>query len=292
MSHLPNLLWLRSFEAVSRLGSFTAAGDELGLTQAAVSTHIRALETQLGHELLARSTRKLDLTESGRAYLPAVRKALQELNQSTQALFGKRLSGSVTIRAPISSAAMIIAPALPAFQEANPHLTVRLLSAIWADTALDTDTQIEVRLGNGDWPGCVAERLGTSHAVAVCHPDLLPETPSVDDLLSKPLIHILGFENHWMRFCEAAARPLPEDAHKITVDTSLAAIEYAAAKGGTALILDKVANRLQADNRLTVPVALKIPMDQSHYLVRRDKAPAPSAAATLTEAWIRQLFAD
>ena len=65
MSALPNLVWLRSFEAVSRLGGFTAAGAELGLTQAAVSTHISALESQLGHQLFERTTRKLELTESG-----------------------------------------------------------------------------------------------------------------------------------------------------------------------------------------------------------------------------------
>lgn len=200
MSALPNLVWLRSFEAVSRLGGFTAAGAELGLTQAAVSTHISALESQLGHQLFERTTRKLELTASGRAYLPSVRKALQDLAVSTDSLFGNRTAGSVTIRAPISETVLIIAPALAEFQKVNPELDIRLLSAIWADTALETGTDIEIRLGTGNWPGAHAEPLGPEKIVPVCHPRLAERLKEPADLMDVPRIHILGFDDHWPRF--------------------------------------------------------------------------------------------
>lgn len=291
MPSLPNLIWLRSFEAASRLGSFTAAGSELGLTQAAVSTHVSALETQLGHQLLERTTRKVALTASGKAYLPSVRKALQDLAAATEGLFGSRSAGTVTLRAPISEAALIIAPALVAFRQQHPDLDIRLLSAIWADTALETGIDIEIRLGTGNWPGVGAEPLGTETIVPVCHPDLARQIENPSDLLEQPRIGILGFEDHWPRCFEACGLQAPRKPGGITVDTSLAAVELAAARGGVALLLGKVARQLAANGRLAVPLDLSIPSMRSHYLLHRDgSGPAKSATQTV-ESWLRELFA-
>ncbi|MDX1739583.1 MAG: LysR family transcriptional regulator, partial [Alphaproteobacteria bacterium] len=73
--NLPPLNWLRAFEAAARKVSFTAAAEELNLTAAAVSYQVRSLEEHLGFPLFDRLPRSLRLTEMGRAYLPAVRKA-------------------------------------------------------------------------------------------------------------------------------------------------------------------------------------------------------------------------
>jgi len=290
MPSLPNLVWLRSFEAASRLGSFTAAGSELGLTQAAVSNHISALETQLGHQLLERTTRKVAPTASGKAYLPSVRKALQDLATSTEGLFGSRSAGTVTIRAPISEAALIISPALVDFRRLHPGLEIRLLSAIWADTALETGIDIEIRLGTGSWPGFNAEPLGPETVVPVCHPELARQIRTPSDLLEQPRIHILGFDDHWPRYLEAHGMKMPEKSSGNTVDTSLAAVELAAAKGGVAMLLGKVARQLQAVNRLAIPLKDSIPSMRSHYLMHRDGG-APSKAATQTvESWLRGLL--
>ncbi|KZM50369.1 LysR substrate-binding domain-containing protein [Labrenzia sp. OB1] len=291
MKSLPNLLWLRSFEAASRLGSFTAAGSELGLTQAAVSNHISALETQLGHQLFERTTRKVNLTASGRAYLPSVRKALQDLALSTEGLFGNRTAGTVTIRAPISEAALIIAPALTDFQRQHPELRIRLLSAIWADTVLESGIEIEIRLGTGSWPGAHAEPLGTEVVVPVCAPGLAAAIRSPHQLLEHPRIHVLGFDDHWPRFFETIGLTAEAKHPGITVDTSLAAVELAAARGGTALLLGKIASRLTGNGRLASPLDLEIPSLQTHFLLTRDNAPAPKAATGMVEAWIRDLFA-
>lgn len=291
MQALPNLLWLRSFEAASRLRSFTAAGDELGLTQAAISTHISALETQLGHQLLERTTRKIGLTASGRAYLPAVRKALRELATSTEGLFGNRSAGSVTIRAPISEGVLLIAPALPAFRQTHPGIEIRLLSAIWADTVLETGIDLEIRLGDGNWPGVRAESLGPEFIVPVCHPDLTKNLKKPSDLSEVERIHTLGFDDHWSRYFDALGLPSRPEPSKITVDTSLAAVELAAAQSGVALLLERVARNLVAAGRLTIPFEEKLPSAQTHYLLHRDAGPPQKPAARTVEAWLRDLFA-
>lgn len=291
MQSLPNLLWLRSFEAASRLGSFTAAGNELGLTQAAVSNHINALESQLGHHLLERTTRKVSLTESGRAYLPSVRKALQDLAVSTESLFGKRTPGTVTIRAPISEAVLLIAPGLPRFQEENPELNIRLLSAIWADTVLEKGIDIEIRLGTGNWPGVHSESLGTEHVVPVCHPDLASELGSLRALKSQRRVQILGFDDHWTRYFEAIDMGAPNTQANVTVDTSLAAVEWVTSKGGVALLLERVARRLEDSGRIAIPFDIKVPSGQDHYLIHNDRQASRSAGSRRVEGWIRGLFA-
>ncbi|WP_299480692.1 LysR substrate-binding domain-containing protein [uncultured Roseibium sp.] len=291
MQTLPNLIWIRSFEAASRLGSFTAAGQELGLTQAAVSNHISSLESQLGHQLMERTTRKVDLTASGKAYLPAVRKALQDLAGSTEGLFGNRTPGSVTIRAPISESVLIIAPALPGLQLDHPGLDIRLLSAIWADTVLETGIDLEIRLGTGYWPNMRSEALGTEFVVPVCHPEFTKKLKKPSDLIEKKRIHTLGFDDHWERYFEELGLDPPSRSAGVTVDTSLAAVELAAAQGGVALVLERIALRLAATGRLVIPFETKIPSSQSHYLLHRENAGPQKPVARVVEAWLRQLFA-
>ncbi len=292
MKSLPNLLWLRSFESASRLGSFTAAGTDLGLTQAAVSSHISALEAQLGHVLFKRTTRRMELTESGRAYLPSVRKALQDLTRSTESLFGKPSAGSVTLRAPISAAVLVVAPALSRFQKENPNLSIRLLSSIWADTVMDSGIDIEMRLGTGNWPDCEAEQLGPEFVVPVCHPELAPAITAPEDLLDHDSIQILGFDGHWPQLFEATQVAGPGRTGMVTVDTSLAAVEWAAARGGVALILERAARRLAATGRLAIPLEVRIPLGQSHYLIHRNETQIRSSAVERVENWLRSLFAD
>ena len=109
-----NLNWLRTFEAVARLSGFTAASQELGLTQTAVSLQIKALETKLGNELFIRRAKSIQLTEIGKAYLPSVRNTLETLTISTYGLFGPDLRNTIVVRA---SMALIIwlAPKLGEF---------------------------------------------------------------------------------------------------------------------------------------------------------------------------------
>ena len=287
---LPNLLWLRSFEATSRHASFTAAAAELGLTQAAVSHHVGALEHQLGHMLFKRTTRRVTLTESGRAYLPSVRSALQDLALSTEALFGGKAEETVTIRAPISAAVFIITPALPAFQAKHPQIDVRLLSAIWANTTLDSGVDIEIRLGNGNWSDGQVEPLGPDFAVPICHPEVAKTIEEPKDLIRHNLIHILGFERHWDLYFENNGLQAKDVARRTTVDTSLAAAEWACANGGVALIIERAARRLEKAGRLAIPLEARIPLGQTHYLVRPNKTFLSAPAKGRVTAWLRALF--
>ena len=76
------LEWIRAFEAAARLGSFTAAAEECGLTQSAISQRIGHLEARLGAQLFIRQARQITLTSEGEAWLPHVQGALLGLRDT------------------------------------------------------------------------------------------------------------------------------------------------------------------------------------------------------------------
>ena len=95
---LPPLSWLRAFEAAARHSSFTAAAAEIGLTQAAVSQHIRLLESHLKVSLFLRLRRGVELTAEGAAYLPHVQSGFGLIARSTRELFGSRSDDATAVQ--------------------------------------------------------------------------------------------------------------------------------------------------------------------------------------------------
>src|ERR1700739_4808596 len=150
---LPTLTWLRAFEAAPRPSSFTAAAAELRLTSGAISYQIRALEAHLGFALFERLPRGVRLTAMGVAYLPPVRRAFEQLADSTVGLFGGQERGQITVHAPVSLASLWLAPKLPSFVGAFPSIDVRLSSVIWDNPGPDESTDLEIRYGSGHWRG-------------------------------------------------------------------------------------------------------------------------------------------
>jgi LysR family glycine cleavage system transcriptional activator len=95
---LPPLLALRAFEAAARSMSFTNAAQELNVTQSAISRQVRTLEDYLQRKLFTRLTRKIELTEEGKAYYQAVGKMFAELEEATAvAAKGRRARTVLTI---------------------------------------------------------------------------------------------------------------------------------------------------------------------------------------------------
>lgn len=93
--NLPPLPTLRVFEAAARHLNFTRAGEELGMTQAAVSYHIKLLEERIGATLFVRQGRKLDLTDTGNTLAPALSSAFRSVASAFEA--AKAKTGSYAV---------------------------------------------------------------------------------------------------------------------------------------------------------------------------------------------------
>lgn len=296
---MPPLTTLHAYEAAARLGSFAAAAQELHLSQSAVSQRVRALEAHLGMPLFERLPRSVALTEMGRAYLPAVRAAFDDLSVATMGLFGSTTPTQVTVRVQVSYATTWLAPRLQSFCDANPHVDLRIVSAVWADAFPPDEVDLEIRHGSGNWPGFSAELLHHDEAVAISGPQHAQRhgpVSDVGDLATRPRVHVLGFEDLWLRLFQEAGVPDTAAGERVTLDTSVAAIEFVASSDHCAMVPERFVRDALATGRVQLACDATIRMRQAHYVLRRlgGRALAPEALSFI--GWLRELdampFAD
>ena len=205
-TRLPPLNWLRAFEAAARHSSFAAAASDVNLTPAAVSYQVRSLEQLLGFRLFERLPRGLRLTDVGRAYLPAIRRAFDDIAMSTVGLFGRE-EMVLTVRASASYATLVLPRRLPEFRRLYPHVSIRLFSTIWSDRPENEDADVEIRYGDGDWAGWTAERLEAHESIVVAQAPARQGQSAADYLAecaTSGVILVMGCEDLWPKLLARA----------------------------------------------------------------------------------------
>src|SRR3954453_10359942 len=127
--HLP-LNAMRSFEAAARRLSFTLAGEELGVSQVAISRQVKSLEQWLGAPLFIRGTREVRLTPEGARLLPPVRQALDMLALAAGQVSRRGRRDVLAIQAYTTFAQRWLIPRLTRFYEQHPDIEVRLTASV------------------------------------------------------------------------------------------------------------------------------------------------------------------
>jgi len=247
---LPPLEWLRVFDAAARLGNFTAAAEELGLTQAAVSQRMRNLEAQLGTPLFTRLPRGVELTTEGEAYAPHVRSALAALQRSTADLFSAPRR-TLSIAATASTIELWIVPRLPKLLGRLPDLQVSLATVQRAADYAAASADFDVRFGDGTWPDRQARKLFDEVLAPVVAPSLLEQAEQ--DWRRLPQIAISGPRRGW-RDWAAGAEVAPPRSPTLRFDTLVQAL--AAARSGTGVLLGSlalVAEEIEAGSLIRLP---------------------------------------
>ncbi len=224
---LPPLTWFRSFEAAARTLSFTAAADEIGLTQSAVSQQVKSLEMRLGVLLFVRRPRGLALTDEGRKLLPQVGAALDALSAAAETFDLGPATNLLTIATSVSVAQWLITPYLSEFTERHPDIKVRILSAVWPDDFHVARADVEIRFGSDKQVGENAELLEPNGLVALKSPKL---KGNLEDL---PLIETVGTSVGWSDWKKKGS---PMRNPTIFTDTYGMALQMAVDGNGVALI--------------------------------------------------------
>jgi len=227
---------LRTFDAAARLKSFTAAAAELGVTQAAVSWQVKALEQRLGQPLFRRLPREVELTLAGERLARATAEAMRLLRGAIADL-SEESDGVLSITTAESLASQWLAPRLGAFQLAHPKLAVRLdTGPRMADLGRE-GFDVAIRSGAGDWPGLECLYLFPSNVTPLCTSEVRQQLGGLarpEDLAHAPLIGLDAGWNDWFAAAGVTERP-PSAVGRLIADLQVLEVASALAGRGVAL---------------------------------------------------------
>ncbi len=166
---------LMVFTRIVDCGSFTAAADQLSMSRAAVSKHLMALEDRLGVRLLNRTTRRCSLTEAGQAFYERGRQILSDLDEAEREAgqTGMRPRGLLKVNAPMTFGTMHLAPAVPAYLEAWPDVSIDMTLNDRVVDLLEEGFDVAVRIGRLADSSLVARRLAPCRMLACAAPAYL-----------------------------------------------------------------------------------------------------------------------
>ncbi|MBK1624694.1 transcriptional regulator GcvA [Afifella marina] len=266
---LPPVTAIRVFEAASRHLNFTAAAEELAMTQAAVSYQIKLLEERLGTHLFVRRARGVELTEAGARLAPAVQRAFDGLRESFSALATSN-EGILSVSAVITFAATWLVPRLGIFQLAHPEIAVRLETSNHFTNFARDAVDVGVRAGRGDWPGLTSHKLRDIAFSPMMSPALaarLGPAPKPEDLLDLPLIDPSdSWWTDWFRLAGIEAGDIEERSGLHLLSQHLAA-RAAIAGQGVAILEPAFFREEMAAGRLVQPFPLAASSNWAYYLV-------------------------
>ena len=185
---MKDVLALRLYTRVARLGGFSAAAREAGLAQSQVSRMIADLEAGLGTRLLSRTTRTVVPTEAGFLYLARIEPILAALDDADNSIRETgELRGLLRIGMPSTMGLRVVIPRLPAFADRHPRLHIEmLLDDSWQDMVREA-VDVGIRVGTLPEGSGTAKRIGEMQRVVVASPGYLAThgSPSCPDDLIK-----------------------------------------------------------------------------------------------------------
>lgn len=199
---------LKVFEAAARHLSFTRAGEELGMTQAAVSYQIKLLEDNVGEPLFLRRPRQVALSQAGERLAPKVSEAFTMLADAIASLRDQS-EGRLTIHTTATFASHWLAHHIGTFQLENPGIAVRLETSQQVVDFSRAEGDVAIRSGKGVWPGMRTHFLMKSHFTPMLSPALAETIGGVKEPSDLLKLRIIDPEDVWWPVWFAAAG-LPE----------------------------------------------------------------------------------
>lgn len=265
---LPHTSLLVSFEAAARLGSFTAAAEEIALTQSAVSRQIRTLEEQVGVDLFLREKQTVRLTAAGEVYARDVRDALQRIGAATLNLRANPGGGTLNLAILPTFGTRWLAPRLPRFLANSPGITINLSTRLSAfDFSLES-FDCAIHFGREDWPGASHQRLMGEQLIPACSPAFLAAHALREpaDLRSVPLLHLTSRPDAWEKWL-ALNGVEAGNVHGMLIDQFATAAQAAAAGLGVALLPTFLIQPELERGELVAALDLPMVSDESYFLV-------------------------
>lgn len=285
----PPLRALQIFEAATRLGGFTAAGRELGITQSAVSRQIADLESTLGVSLFVRRGARVSPTPSGRRLADRLAAALGEMRLAVTEVV--RSDAVVTLSMLPSVAAKWFAPRLATFGRAHPGIDLRITASRHLVDFMAEGVDAAIRYGPGPYPDLSAQKIAHETIAPVCTPDYAKRLGLREpaDLKRAALLHgdIMESWAEWFRMA-GCDHDVPAGPH---LGDDAAMLQATLDHQGVALGRSQLVGGDLETGRLTAPFGTKLIASYAYWFIR-PQAPEPDANLRAVEAWVVSEFEE
>ena len=264
---LPSVSSLLALEAVDRLGTATAAADELSLTHSAVSRQLKQLEQQIGVSLLHRQGKGLALTPAGADYAASARDYLQDLARASLKIRAAGARSSLNLAVLPAFGQHWLLPRLQGFAQAHPDITVNLSTRLRPFDLAREPFDAAIHYGGRDWQGVEYLELAREEIIPACAPGLLPDGPvTAERLLTLPLLHLESRPGAWEDWFARHGQPAAR-LRGMLFDQFAHMAEAAALGFGLALLPRFLAEAEFARGRLRPAAARHVEGEGRYFLV-------------------------
>ena len=270
---LPPVNSLVVLEAAGRLLNFTRAGEELGLTQSAVSRQIQLLEQHLGAAMFQRQGRNLQLTRDGARLHRAVTMGLGHVADTAVDIRRHRGTGELTVATSVTFASYWLMARLAQFRSQHPEIELRLVASTKLHDLVAAGVDIAIRYGSGDWEGLEAIRIFDNEIWPVCAPAYLAgrdELATVEGLLDETLLHLSQFDRNWVTWQAWLASQgvkAPPTKRGLEFDNYLVLLQAAVRGEGVALCGGRLAEDFIERGDLMRPIEATLRSDRAFYVL-------------------------
>lgn len=286
---LPHLSSLVAFEATARLVSFTAAARALNVTQPSISRRIARLEADLGVELVSRRTKPLQLTDPGARLHEALRQGFGRIEAVVEEIRGDTDRSRIEISAGPGFASFWLIPHFTDLQASFPGRNIRILTLTHRDDTAAGD--IQIRFGDGRWPGYRVLRIMGEEVFAVASPVLIaPDTSPrlIAEIAGMRLLQLQGASQPWYDWKTwfAALGVKPRQKLKLVEFDSYPLLVTAALAGqGIALCWGGLLDTFLDTGALIRIVERSVTSTRGYYVTHREDVPEASPIRGIAD-WI------
>ncbi|MDG3085393.1 LysR substrate-binding domain-containing protein [Vibrio hannami] len=236
MRTLVPLKSIYAFVAVAETGSMTEAAAVLNVSHSAVSQSIKSLENQLGTSLFRRVGRRVELNTVGRKYYRKVAPALEQIVGASEELQQPANPNRLNVNMVASLAMHWWIPRVQHFQEMAPNLDIRISNIIGPFNMEKEDVDVTLVHGVPDeWENYYCDKLGDDELVLVCHPDIVTNDISLNELLKTyPAIYANNErrKEDWKNWCRENKVYVPNRRNSLSFTSSLQGLQAAKRKLG------------------------------------------------------------
>ena len=291
---------LRTFESVVRLRGFGRAAEELGVSQSAVSQHVKALEKWLGARLVRRSGGVVIPTDAGQRLATTVGDSfgrVASLCNNLRASTGRR--AAITLACPAGLAQAWLMPRLAGFDQAHPDIPLSLRVTGSAPGLADESADLVIHYGPSSLPGLHCERLMSERIFPVCAPTLLeggralhrPADLAGHTILHEDLSGLGGNAPGWDFWARQTGTTLPRPLRERTFNDATLIVSASVAGFGVGMGREAMVMETLTQGRLVRPFDGFAISEFSYWLTCLSGALTATPVSTLRD-WLHEIAAQ